>query len=287
MTMPGSVLAVDSLGPCRVDSPLAAQIAARRQSRHSVDEDGRVLLDDTLAMALARQVPVGDLPGFEPSGARRKIYFDPAKTRVAIVTCGGLCPGLNNVIRGIVLALTRHYGVHRIIGFRNGYQGFIAKYGHPVTELTPEIVEGIDERGGTILGTSRGQQDPEEIVDALERMNVNILFVIGGDGSMRAAMTIAETAHTRGSKIAVVGVPKTIDNDIPYIDHSFGFQTAVDEASNFLRAAHVEAAPSPPTPTTASTASAWPTPPSTPAWPDAPPPSSAATTDASSTSPWP
>jgi 6-phosphofructokinase 1 len=156
-----------------------------------------------------------------------------------------LCPGLNNVIRGLVLQLTRHYGVSRIFGFRNGYQGFIASYGHPVVELTPENVAGIDERGGTILGTSRGQQDPEEIVDCLERMNVNVLFVIGGDGSMRGAIRIAEVARARGEKIAVVGIPKTIDNDIPFIDHSFGFQTAVEEASKFLRAAHVEACSAP------------------------------------------
>jgi 6-phosphofructokinase 1 len=238
-------LAVKTLGPCRVDSPLAAQIAARRQSMHSVDEDGRVLFDDTLSMAQGRGVAVGDLPGFEPSGARRRIYFDPPKTRVGIVTCGGLCPGLNNVIRGIVLQLTRHYGVQRIVGFRNGYQGFVASYGHPVVDLTPENVDGIDERGGTILGTSRGQQDPEEVVDCLERMNLNVLFVIGGDGSMRGAMKIAEVAHARADKIAVVGVPKTIDNDIPFIDHSFGFQTAVEEAAGFLRAAHVEACSAP------------------------------------------
>jgi 6-phosphofructokinase 1 len=245
MSITESDLAVDSLGACRVASPLAAQIAARRQSRHSVDEDGRVLFDDTAGGAAGRGVAVAQLPGFEPSGARRKIYFDPAKTRVAIVTCGGLCPGLNNVIRGIVHALTRHYGVNRIIGFRNGYQGFVASYGHPVVELTPANVDGIDERGGTILGTSRGQQDPEEIVDCLERMNVNVLFVIGGDGSMRGAMKISEVAHARGDKIAVVGVPKTIDNDIPFIDHSFGFQTAFEEASGFLRAAHVEACSAP------------------------------------------
>jgi 6-phosphofructokinase 1 len=238
-------LAVSTLGPCRIDSPLASQIATRRKSLHAVDEDGRVLLDDTAGRAQARGVPVEDLPGFEPGGARRKIYFDPTKTRVAIVTCGGLCPGLNNVIRGIVLQLTRHYGVQRILGFRNGYRGFIASYGHPVVELTPQTVEGIDEQGGTILGTSRGQQDPEEIVDCLERMNINMLFVIGGDGSMRGAMSIADAAKARGAKIAVVGVPKTIDNDIPYVDHSFGFQTAFEEASKSLRAAHVEACSAP------------------------------------------
>lgn len=245
MTVERLELEVQTLGPCRVDSPLAARIAARESSAHSVEEDDRVLFDIAASRAGDRGLPVGELPGFEPGVPRRKIYFDPAKTRVGIVTCGGLCPGLNNVIRGLVLELTRQYGVRSIVGFRNGYQGFVASYGHPVVDLTPELVEGIEERGGTILGTSRGQQDPEEVVDCLERMNINVLFVIGGDGSMRGAMRVAEVARHRGDKIAVVGVPKTIDNDIPYIDHSFGFQTAVEEASRFLRAAHVEAASAP------------------------------------------
>jgi 6-phosphofructokinase 1 len=217
----------------------------RSSSPHYVDEDDRVLLDIAVSRASGRGVAAADLPGFEPSVARRRIYFDPAKLRVGIVTCGGLCPGLNNVIRGLVLQLTHRYGVQRVLGFRNGYRGFIAAYEHPVVELTPEAVEGIDETGGTILGTSRGQQDPEEVVDCLERMNVNLLFVVGGDGSMRGAMQVARVARERGDKIAVVGVPKTIDNDIPYIDHSFGFQTAVEEASKFLQAAHVEACSAP------------------------------------------
>ncbi|MFC7482596.1 6-phosphofructokinase [Luedemannella flava] len=158
-----------------------------------------------------------------------------------MVTCGGLCPGLNDVIRAIVLELTNRYGVQRIYGFRNGYQGFIAKYGRTVVDLTPEVVSGINEYGGTILGTSRGQQDPYEIVDCLEQLSLNVLFVIGGDGSMRGALRIAEVIAERGRKIAVIGVPKTIDNDIPYIDQSFGFQTAFGKATESIRAAHVEA----------------------------------------------
>lgn len=236
---------VRTLGSCRVDSPLAASLAARRASIHSVDDDDRVLFDVARSRAHGRGVPVAQLPGFEPSGPRRKIYFDPSKTRAGIVTCGGLCPGLNNVIRALVLQLTRQYGVRRIVGFRNGYQGFIASYRHPAMDLTPENVEGIEERGGTILGTSRGGQDPEAIVDCLEQMGINLLFVVGGDGSMRGAIRIAEVAEQRGDRIAVIGVPKTIDNDIPYIDHSFGFQTAVQEAADCLGAAHVEACSAP------------------------------------------
>jgi len=233
-------LAVRTLGECRIDSPLAALPVGRTTTEHYVHEDDRVLFDDTLQMVAARGVDPAELPGFEPSGPRRKIFFQPSKTRVGIVTAGGLCPGLNDVIRGLVLELTHHYGVKKIYGFRNGYQGFISKYDREVVELTPASVSGINEYGGTILGTSRGEQDAGEIVDCLEHMSINVLFVIGGDGSMRGALRIADTIQDRNLKIAVVGVPKTIDNDIPYIDQSFGFQTAFAKATESIRGASVE-----------------------------------------------
>jgi len=143
------------------------------------------------------------------------------------------------------MELSFHYGVQKIHGFRSGFQGFIPKYGHDVLDLTPEVVSAIDEGGGTVLGTSRGGQDSGEIVDCLERMNIRVLFVIGGDGTLRGAMDIARVIGERGLAIAVVGVPKTIDNDIPYMDQSFGFQTAFGEATRSIRAAHVEAKASP------------------------------------------
>ena len=238
-------LAVKSLGPCRIDSPLRPWLESRRTTTHYVAEDDRVLFHDTARLVADSGCTLETLPGFEPAGPRQSIFFDPAKLRVGIVTCGGLCPGLNDVIRGLVMELSHHYGVQRIYGFRNGYQGFIPRYGHDVLDLTPAGVSAIDEDGGTILGTSRGSQDPHEIVDCLERMNINALFVIGGDGSIRGAMQIAATVAERGQKIAVVGIPKTIDNDIPYIDQSFGFQTAFGEAAKSIRAAHVEAKASP------------------------------------------
>ena len=241
----GYDLAVKTLGPCRRESPLAGLLYDRRSSHHWVDASDRVLIDDTAAMVRARGVGVDELPGFEAGGPRREIFFDPSKTRVGVVTCGGLCPGLNNVIRGLVMELTRHYGVRRIFGFRNGYQGFIARYGHDVMELTPDMVEDINEDGGTILGSSRGSQDPEEIVDCLEQLGINILVVIGGDGSLHGAQAIADVVSGRGLRIAIVGVPKTIDNDIPFIDHSFGFRTAFSQATESVRAAHIEARSAP------------------------------------------
>jgi 6-phosphofructokinase 1 len=245
MIMAANELAVKSLGACRIDSPMATLLEARRTSPHYVDENDRVLFDDTAGMIAARGGTLDGLPGFEPAGPRRKIFFDGSKTRVGIVTCGGLCPGLNDVIRGLVMELTFHYGVKRIYGFRNGYQGFVARYGRSVVDLTPDSVSNINEHGGTILGTSRGQQDAHEIVDCLERMNINILFVIGGDGTLRGAMKIAGAVAEREQKIAVVGIPKTIDNDIPYIDQSFGFQTAFSSAVESITAAHIEAKAAP------------------------------------------
>ncbi|WP_219420709.1 6-phosphofructokinase, partial [Pseudonocardia nigra] len=184
-------LNIATLGQARITSPMAPLLDAANTTEHYVNENDRVLLDDTLAGISSRGVPASELPGFEPCGPRRKIFFDPAKTRAAIVTCGGLCPGLNDVIAGLVRTLTYHYRVRRVVGIRNGYQGFAADYGHDVVDLTPESVRDIATDGGTVLGTSRGPQDPDEIVDCLERLHVNVLFVVGGDGSMRGAMQIA------------------------------------------------------------------------------------------------
>jgi 6-phosphofructokinase 1 len=236
---------VKSLGTCRVESPMAGLLNQRKQSINNVDESDRVLFDDIASMANERQVSTAELPGFEPAGPRKKIYFDPSKTRAGVVTCGGLCPGFNDVIRALVMELTFRYGVKKVYGFRNGYQGFIARHGHPALELTPDTVSQINEEGGTILGTSRGQQDPTEIVDCLEQMGINMLFVVGGDGTLRGALSITQEIAQRGLKISVIGIPKTIDNDIMFIDQSFGFQTAFSMASQAIRSAHAEAKSSP------------------------------------------
>lgn len=236
-------LSVKSLGTCRIESPLGHILARRKTSFYNVEENDRVLFDDTASALYSH--PAGMVPGFTPAGPRRKIFFDPSKTRAGIVTCGGLCPGFNDVIRGLVMELHFLYGVRKIHGFCNGYQGFIAKYGRPVIDLTPQSVSQINEQGGTILGSSRGSQSPVEIVDCIERMGINLLFVIGGDGTLRGAHGIHEEIAKRDLKISVVGIPKTIDNDISFIDQSFGFQTAFSESSEVIRAAHVEAKASP------------------------------------------
>ena len=172
---------------------------------------------------------------------RRQIYFDPCKIRCALVTCGGICPGLNAIIRSVVLELFYGYDVRHIYGIRYGLQGFIAKYQHDVMELSPELVTDIMKKGGTMLGSSRGEQDVDAIVDCLERLGIGALFMIGGDGTLVAATRIADAILSRGLKISVIGIPKTIDNDIHMVSRSFGFDTAVDVATQAIRAAHNEA----------------------------------------------
>jgi 6-phosphofructokinase 1 len=177
----------------------------------------------------------------ERAGPRENINFDPVKVRAGIVTCGGLCPGINAVIRATVLSLWYAYGVRRIVGFQFGYEGLIAKYRHDVVDLSPEIVDGWQHLGGTMLGSSRGHQDPVESVDCLERLGINQLYIIGGDGTMRGAQSIVKEITRRKAHISVIGIPKTIDNDILFIDESFGFQTAAAGAVQALTCAHVEA----------------------------------------------
>ena len=184
----------------------------------------------------------GDAPvSMEMAGPREKIYFDPPKVKAAIASCGGLCPGINDVIRGLVMELYFRYGVKNIIGIRYGFQGLIPRYGHDVFELTPERVQDIHDLGGSILASSRGSQDIGEMVDALERMNISIFFIIGGDGTMKASELITRELTKRKLKIGVVGIPKTIDNDLVLLQKSFGFDTAIQEAVKIIQCAHVEA----------------------------------------------
>jgi len=233
MTPDARDFAVAQLGPCRLPSPL--------KDVPFVDDTARVLFDSSLDAIRTDLASGGEPPQFETAGPRARIHFDPQTLRCGIVTCGGLCPGLNDVIRSVVLALHYQYGVTGTVGFRYGYEGLVPRHGHEPTELTPAVVSNIHEHGGTILASSRGNQDVGEMVDTLERMRLGILFAIGGDGTLRGAHAIAEEARRRGLDLAVIGIPKTIDNDISCIQTSFGFQTAVSEARHATHAAHAEA----------------------------------------------
>ena len=232
-------LAIDILGRCLLPSPVAGHLGAR--GVQFVGAADKVLLDDALSSLKRTGADLTAQPAFELAGPRDKIFFDPRTLRCGIVTCGGLAPGLNNVVRGIVLELWAGYGVRQILGFRYGYEGLIARCGHATLPLTPESVAHIHHEGGTMLGTSRGSQDPAELVDNLEANGIGILFVIGGDGSMNGAIRVCAEIARRGLRIGVVGVPKTIDNDVPFIDRSFGFVSAYSAAVEVIRSARVEA----------------------------------------------
>jgi 6-phosphofructokinase 1 len=234
-------LEIDILGQRTVASPLGLDTTPGNDLPDFVDDNERILLNPRISSVAWHQERGKVLPSFEIAGPRERLFFDPRSARVAIVTCGGLCPGLNNVIRSIVMQLVRRYGVRQILGVRYGLQGFIARYGHPLIDLTPELVESIHLEGGTVLGSSRGPQPTAKIIDFLKQNRIDILFIIGGDGSFRAAHQISRTALEQGMMLSVIGVPKTIDNDISFVERTFGFETAVSVASEAIRAAHVEA----------------------------------------------
>jgi len=185
--------------------------------------------------------PDGVPLSLEVAGPRKKVFFDPVQTKAAIVTCGGLCPGINDVIRAIIMELFYRYGVRNAVGIKYGFQGLIPKYGHQVMDLTPDVVKDIHTSGGSILSSSRGMQEPVEMVTTLKRMNIDILFCIGGDGTMRGARFIADEITKRNLNISVIGIPKTIDNDLTLIQKTFGFDTAISEAVKVIQCAHVEA----------------------------------------------
>jgi 6-phosphofructokinase 1 len=224
---------IDDLGQCTIASPLRAT--------RFMDSSKRLLFRADIDELRAQLRAGVDPPSFELAGPREKIYFDPDALRCGIVTCGGLCPGLNDVIRSIVFCLHEKYGIAQVYGFQFGYAGLVERNGLTPIELTTRRVSQIHEVGGTVLGSSRGPQPVDEIVDMLERLEIQLLLTIGGDGTLRGAHSIVEEIRRRELKIAVVGVPKTIDNDISFIDMSFGFDTAVEAARQATRAAYVEA----------------------------------------------
>ena len=227
---------ISTLGDCRYASPLAL-------NNVEGDHVGNFTYDGTrirYQVELMPGQPEDNETFFEKAGPRQKLFFDPLRTRAAIVTCGGLCPGLNNVIRSAYLELRHNYGVREVLGIRYGYMGLTFNAPPPIT-LSSEDVEGIHRVGGTILASSRGQRSPEEMVDFLVNRDINILICVGGDGTQRGAHSIAEEIRKRGLPIAVVGVPKTIDNDIQYVRQTFGYYTAIESARDILDGAHCEA----------------------------------------------
>ena len=216
-----------------MNTPTLGKARFASKATHTISDDVRI----------PERIEVGSEPGlqFELAGPRAKLFFDPKQTRAGIVTCGGLCPGLNNVIRSLFLELHYGYCVAEVLGFRNGYGGLDPAQGAEPVTITPEFVESIHRKGGSILGTSRGPVDIGKAVDNLIARNVNILFTVGGDGTQRGANDLYQEARRRGHALSVVGVPKTIDNDVGFVSRTFGYLTAVEEAVGVLDCAHTEA----------------------------------------------
>ncbi|MGD9200554.1 MAG: ATP-dependent 6-phosphofructokinase [Chitinispirillia bacterium] len=232
---------VSSLGKATIQSPISLSKKSDDYIANYVDENQRISFDITTEIKPDRKSS-NRKRFLEKAGPREIIYFEPAKVHAAVVTCGGLCPGINGVIRAIVMCLWYRYSVRRISGIRFGYRGFLPEYKLDTLQLNPKVVADIHKMGGTILGSSRGGGSKiTEIVDSIERMNINMLFTIGGDGTQRGSLAIAEETEKRGLKLSVVGIPKTIDNDLSYMDKSFGFETAVSHACQAISSAHTEA----------------------------------------------
>ncbi len=232
---------VETLGECKVRSPI--------ELSHEHGDFRATYVKDTSYVRNLVNVfeddkgDANDMSNLmEKAGPRENIYFNPAHVTAGICTCGGLCPGLNDVIRAVVRCLWNRYGVRRIRGIRFGYKGFFTEQGFNTVDLNPDNVDTIHKIGGSFLGTSRGGGDRvTDIVDSIERLNINVMFIIGGDGTQRGALDIANEIDRRGLKIAVVGIPKTVDNDLQFIDRSFGFETAVQKATQAINSCHMEA----------------------------------------------
>lgn len=226
---------VEKLGTPTFSNPLSAT------RNNFTDETNKVLSCSTTAHLNAYLDKQMQPPAFESAGPRQKLFFDPSAVNCGIVTCGGLCPGLNDVIRSVVLTATHTYGVKQIYGFPYGYAGLAAQDQLEPILLTPALVERIHEQGGSLLGSSRGPQTMDDLIASLLKWDISILFTIGGDGTLRGAAALAEELKKRNLNISVIGIPKTVDDDINWIERSFGFATAVEEAGRALKAAHAEA----------------------------------------------
>lgn len=227
---------IKQLGAPQFDSPLSLNEISGDCIGDFISDQSRIRYQ----VDIPAGAPLDNETFFEKAGPRKNIFFKPRTTRAAIVTCGGLCPGLNNVIRSIVLEFYHNYHLREVLGIRYGFKGLTFK-GPPPTVLHHEDVEDIHRDGGTILSSSRGNQDPVEMVDFLVNQEISILICVGGDGTQRGAHAIAEEISRRNLPIAVVGVPKTIDNDIQFVRQTFGYYSAIESARNVLDGAHCEA----------------------------------------------
>lgn len=233
---------VETLGPCKVPSPIQLSNKHGEFRANYVRDNSFVRYKVNVYEDEYTGDNVTPSNLMQKAGPREHIYFNPAHVTAGICTCGGLCPGLNDVIRSVVRCLYYRYGVRRIRGFRFGFKGFFADQGFDTIDLTPPLVDEIHKTGGSFLGTSRGGGNRvTDIVDAVEALSINMLFIIGGDGTQRGALDVANEIESRGLKVAVVGIPKTVDNDLEFIDKSFGFETAVQKATEAVAAAHMEA----------------------------------------------
>ncbi len=230
-------LRITTLGACEVPSPLNLSTAPGDMQGDFVPDAARVLHE----IEFLEGQPPGPIVGFERAGPRQHLFFRPERSTAAIVTCGGLCPGLNNVIRALFYELSVNYGVSHVLGIRYGYEGLVPEVGLPPRRLTAESVEEIHKIGGTVLGTSRGFHEPAVMVDFLQRQGINLLFCVGGDGTQRGAHCLSEEIARRRLPISILGIPKTIDNDIAFVWRSFGFYTALEKARDVIAGAHNEA----------------------------------------------
>ena len=195
--------------------------------------------EDSTLSAHVRLLPELPASWAVRAGPRDTIYFDPSAITAGIVTVGGLCPGVNHILQALVVALTA-YGVRDIRGIRYGLRGFF-ETDYPPVPLSVESVDQIHLNGGTVLGTSRGGSNVPRIVDAIQLMKLDQVYLVGGNGGNAAADAIHRECKARGYPCAVVGLPKSIDNDILLIDSCFGFSTATNEAQRAIMAASVEA----------------------------------------------
>jgi 6-phosphofructokinase 1 len=234
------VFTIEELGKASIPSPIVMSKVKGDKIANYVTDDQFIRLDTVVTPG--HQHPIKKSQALQMAGPREHIYFAPAHVHAGIVSCGGLCPGINDVIRSIVRCLWYRYGVRRISGIRYGYLGFLPEHHYDVVQLTPALVDDIHKLGGTYLGSARGGgREVEKIVDTMERINLNMLFTIGGDGTQRGTLDIAKEVNKRNLKIALIGIPKTVDNDFVIVDRSFGFNTAVSKAVEVVKAAHVEA----------------------------------------------